>query len=68
MVKVYLEGDGFGFHRFASDLDRDVRRRNELVQRGWIGLHFTWRMKDAEIEAKLRRALRPRNRRWRLPR
>ena len=52
-VKVYLEGDGFGFHRFASDLDRDVRRRNGLVTRGWTGLHFTWRMTDAEIEANL---------------
>jgi Transcriptional regulator, AbiEi antitoxin len=67
-VKVYLEGDGFGFHRFASDLDRDARRRNELVQRGWIGLHFTWRMKDAEIEAKLDALYDRANLRWRLPR
>jgi hypothetical protein len=52
-VKVYLEGDSFGFHRMASDLDRDVRKRNGLLQRGWVGLHFTWRMKDAEIESHL---------------
>ena len=24
--KVYLEGNGFGFHRLATDLDRDARR------------------------------------------
>ena len=52
-VKVYLEGDGFGFHHTRSDLDRDVRRRNGLVERGWIGLHFTWKMTDAEIERHL---------------
>ncbi len=67
-VKVYLEGDGFGFHRYASDLDRDVRRRNGLVERGWIGLHFTWRMKDAEIEAKLAALYDRAARMWRLPR
>ena len=67
-VKVYLEGDGFGFHRYASDLDRDVRRRNGLVERGWIGLHFTWRMTDAEIEAKLPSFYDRTTRTWRLPR
>lgn len=67
-VKVYLEGDGFGFHRFASDLDRDVRKRNGLVARGWLGLHFTWRMTDAEIEAALDRLYDRRTRTWRLPR
>jgi hypothetical protein len=67
-VKVYLEGDGFGFHRYASDLDRDVRRRNGLVERGWIGLHFTWRMSDAEIEAKLASFYDRTTRTWRLPR
>ena len=67
-IKVYLEGDGFGFHRYASDLDRDVRRRNGLVERGWIGLHFTWRMSDAEIEAKLASFYDRTTRTWRLPR
>jgi hypothetical protein len=67
-IKVYLEGDGFGFHRYASDLDRDVRRRNGLVERGWIGLHFTWRMSDAEIEAKLDSFYDRTTRTWRLPR
>lgn len=67
-VKVYLEGDGFGFHRFASDLDRDVRRRNGLVVRGWIGLHFTWRMTDAEIERQLASFYDRTTAQWRLPR
>jgi len=67
-VNVYLEGDGFGFHRMASDLDRDVRRRNGLVQRGWIGLHFTARMTDAEIVANLASVYDRTTARWRLPR
>ncbi len=67
-VKVYLEGDGFGFHRFASDLDRDVRRRNGLVERGWIGVHFTWRMTDAEIEGHLSSFYDRTAGRWQLPR
>ncbi len=65
-VKVYLEGDGFGFHRFASDLDRDVRRRNGLTARNWRGLHFTWRMTDTEIEQGLDRLYDRSTRRWRL--
>lgn len=67
-VKVYLEGDGFGFHRMRSDLDRDVRRRNGLVERGWLGLHFTWRMKDAEIERHLASFYDRSTQQWRLPR
>lgn len=50
---LFLEGDGFGFHSFASDLDNDHRRQNELVVAGWTPLRFTWRMKDAEIVATL---------------
>lgn len=67
-VKVYLEGDGFGFHRFASDLDRDVRKRNGLLARGWIGLHFTARMSDAEIEQHLASCYDRTANEWRLPR
>jgi very-short-patch-repair endonuclease len=67
-VRVYLEGDGFGFHRFASDLDRDVRRRNGLLRRGWVGLHFTWRMTDNEIEAHLASLYDRTTQTWRLPR
>ncbi len=46
---LYLEGDGFGFHFTASDLDNDARRRNRLHIAGWRGLVFTWRMTDVEI-------------------
>jgi hypothetical protein len=66
-VMVYLEGDGFGWHRFASDLDRDVRKRNGLLQRGWVGLHFTARMKDTEIEEQLASFYDRATRRWRRP-
>lgn len=67
-VKVYLEGDGFGFHRMRSDLDHDVRKRNGLVRRGWLGLHFTWRMRDAEIEHHLSSFYDRATMQWRLPR
>ena len=67
-VKVYLEGDGFGFHRYASDLDRDVRKRNGLLGRGWIGLHLTARMTDAEIEKHLASLYDRTTSTWRLPR
>jgi len=55
--KLYLEGNGFGWHALASDLDRDARRQNELVLDGWTPIEVTWRMTDAEIEAVLRRFL-----------
>lgn len=51
--QLYLEGDGFGFHSSATELDRDARRRNQLVGAGWRPLSFTWRMKDREIVATL---------------
>lgn len=51
--KVYLEGDSFGFHRMRSDIDRDARKRNGLTLRGWVGLHLTAVMTDAEIERNL---------------
>ena len=50
---VYLEGDGFGYHCTATDLDRDARRRNALVVDGWRPLTFTWRMTDDELVAVL---------------
>jgi very-short-patch-repair endonuclease len=67
-VKLYVEGDSFGFHRFASDLDRDARKRNGLVQRGWTGVHFTWRMSDEEIEAELDALYDRATKSWTLPR
>ncbi|MEZ5216639.1 MAG: hypothetical protein R2715_08615 [Ilumatobacteraceae bacterium] len=48
-VRTFLEGDGFGFHRFAGDLDRDSQRQNDLVVEGWRPLRFTWRMSDDQI-------------------
>lgn len=67
-VKLFLEGDGFGFHSTASDLDNDSRRRNELVVRGWLPLTFTWRMRDKEIEATLARMYDRNTGTWTLPR
>jgi hypothetical protein len=55
--RVFLEGNGFGFHRLASDLDRDARRQNELVMIGWRPLEVTFRMTNVEIEHLLRSVL-----------
>jgi hypothetical protein len=51
--KVFLEGNGFGAHSIASDLDKDARRQNLMVADGWRPLVFTWRMTDAEIVASM---------------
>jgi hypothetical protein len=55
--KLYLEGNGFGFHMLATDLDRDARRQNELVLDGWVPIEITWRMTDLEIATTIRRFL-----------
>ncbi len=55
--KLYLEGNGFGCHSLASDLDRDARRQNELVLDGWCPIEITWRMSDDEIRRTLVRFL-----------
>lgn len=47
--KIYLEGNGFGSHSIAADLDRDARRQNHLVIDGWRPIELTWRMTDDEI-------------------
>jgi hypothetical protein len=56
--RVFLEGNGFGFHSMASDLDRDARRQNDLVADGWRPIEITWRMSDVEIETTIRSILR----------
>ncbi len=60
--KLYLEGNGFGCHSLASDLDRDARRQNELVLDGWCPIEITWRMTDDEIRRTLVRFLTMRSR------
>lgn len=56
--KLYLEGNGFGFHRLSSDLDSDATRQNNLVLAGWTPIEITWRMPDVVIEDTIRRFLR----------
>ena len=55
--RLYLEGNGFGWHMLATDLDSDARRQNELVLDGWVPIEITWRMTDAEIATTIRRFL-----------
>jgi hypothetical protein len=52
--KVFLEGNGFGCHSIAADLDRGARRQNRMVIDGWRPLTPTWRMSDDEILDTLR--------------
>lgn len=53
--RLYLEGNGFGWHNLSSDLDNDATRQNELVLEGWTPIELTWRMTDQFIETTLRR-------------
>ena len=55
--RLYLEGNGFGFHRLSTDLHRDAERQNSLVLGGWTPIEITWRMSNAHIESTLRRFL-----------
>jgi hypothetical protein len=55
--RLYLEGNGFGWHSLSTDLDGDARRQNELVLDGWAPIEITWRMSDAEIANTIRRFL-----------
>jgi len=50
---LYLEGNGFGFHRLSTDLDNDAHRQNSLVLRGWKPIEITWRMSDTHIARTL---------------
>jgi len=52
--KIFLEGNGFGCHSIAADLDRGARRQNRMVIDGWRPLELTWRMTDEEILTTLR--------------
>ena len=53
--RLYLEGNGFGWHQLSSDLDNEANRQNELVLDGWTPIEITWRMPDSVIESTLRR-------------
>jgi hypothetical protein len=55
--RLYLEGNGFGSHMLATDLDSDARRQNDLVLDGWVPIEITWRMSDIEIATTIRRFL-----------
>jgi hypothetical protein len=55
--RVYLEGNGFGYHSLSTELGRDARRQNELVLDGWRPIEITWHMTDDEIERTLHRFL-----------
>ncbi|MEP6630236.1 MAG: DUF559 domain-containing protein [Lapillicoccus sp.] len=41
-LRIVLEADSFEFHGTRKGLDRDCRRYNAIVVRGWLVLRFTW--------------------------
>lgn len=41
-LKIAVEADSFEFHGSRKALDRDCRRYNALVCRGWLVLRFSW--------------------------
>jgi very-short-patch-repair endonuclease len=41
-LRLVAEADSFEFHGSRSALDRDCRRYDELVSRGWLVLRFSW--------------------------
>lgn len=41
-LRIVIEADSFEFHGSRKGLDRDCRRYNALVVRGWFVLRFTW--------------------------
>jgi very-short-patch-repair endonuclease len=58
--RVFLEGDGFGFHRTKAVFERDRWRQNDLVLDGWMPLRFTWQMivkQPSEVVRAVRSAL-----------
>ena len=40
--RLVAEADSFEFHGSPSALERDCRRYDELVSRGWLVLRFSW--------------------------
>ena len=40
--EIALEADSFAWHGGREDLERDCRRYDELVRRGWTVLRFAW--------------------------
>ena len=41
-LRIVIEAEGFEFHGDREGFDRDCRRYDELVAKGWVVLRFTW--------------------------
>jgi very-short-patch-repair endonuclease len=41
-LKIVIEAESFQFHASPKAFERDCRRYNGLVARGWLVLRFTW--------------------------
>lgn len=67
-AKVFLEGDGFGFHSSRSAFESDSRRRNHLVASGWLPITLTSGMSQSDVTAILGRFYDRSSGCWTLPR
>lgn len=58
-LRIVIEADSFEFHGSPKAMDRDCRRYNRLVVRGWLVLRFTWKqvMFEPGLVAETVRAL-----------
>jgi very-short-patch-repair endonuclease len=58
-LRIVIEAESFEFHGSRKAFDRDCRRYNALVVRGWLVLRFTWEqvMFEPELVAGTLRAL-----------
>ena len=58
-LKIVIEADSLEFHGSPKAFDRDCRRYNGLVVRGWLVVRFTWKqvMFEPALVAETVRAL-----------
>jgi very-short-patch-repair endonuclease len=58
-LHIVIEAESFEFHTGRKAFDRDCRRYNGLVLRGWLVVRFTWEqvMFEPELVAATLQAL-----------
>lgn len=67
-LRIVVEAEGLEFHGSRKAFERDCRRYDELVIRGWLVLRFTWvqvMFEPGLVAATLRAAVAQRRRRTR---
>lgn len=52
--RIAVEIDGWAYHQQQRHFERDHRKRNDLVQAGWIVLSYTWHQLNYEVDESMR--------------